>query len=86
MLEIHHGTILYSCNTLEIHRRWEMSRFAIRGLRKPDGGRASSSCWSVSHFHARKVFSTSAAPAKHSHHEINKHGCKRNEEILEEGQ
>ena len=54
MLEIHHGTMSYSCNTLEIHRRWNVNRFSIGGRRRPDGGRAGPSRWSVSHFHTRK--------------------------------
>ena len=35
-----------------------------RRARKPDGGRAGSPCWCVSHYQSRLVVSTSATPAK----------------------
>ena len=85
MMEIHHGTMSYSCNMLEIHRRWRMNRFSIGGRRRPDGGRAGPSRWSVSHFHTRKVFPTSVAPAKHSNKVISQQGRLRNGEIWKGG-
>ena len=69
-----------SCYTLEIHRWWNVSRFAIGGCRKPDGGRAGSPWCCVAHSRPRLMVSTSATPAK-----IQKNGEKtaRNKKEIE---